>query len=52
MAGVLFPASGAGAMILPLMLYHQMQLMACAALARRYAVRGANSPAQASRAAH
>ena len=51
MAGVLFPASGAGAMILPLMLYHQMQLMACAALARRYAAAGAKGPEHGARAA-
>lgn len=36
-AGVLFGPALAGAVILPLMLYHQVQLMACAALARRYA---------------
>jgi sodium/bile acid cotransporter 7 len=37
MAGVLFPAAAVGAMIVPLMLFHQMQLMVCAVLARRYA---------------
>jgi sodium/bile acid cotransporter 7 len=37
MAGVLFPAPMVGAIILPLMLFHQMQLMLCAVLARRYA---------------
>jgi sodium/bile acid cotransporter 7 len=36
-AGVLFPAASVGAMIVPLMLFHQMQLMVCAVLARRYA---------------
>ncbi|MFI6348658.1 bile acid:sodium symporter family protein [Streptomyces sp. NPDC050560] len=36
MAAVLF-GGGAALMILPLMLYHQMQLMVCAALARRWA---------------
>ncbi len=36
-AGVLFGPALAGAVILPLMLYHQVQLMACAALARRFA---------------
>ena len=36
MAGVLFPAAIVGPMILPLMLFHQMQLMLCAVLARRY----------------
>ena len=37
MAGVLFPPAAVGAMIVPLMLFHQMQLMVCAILARRYA---------------
>jgi sodium/bile acid cotransporter 7 len=37
MAGVLFPAASVGLMIVPLMLFHQMQLMVCAMLARRYA---------------
>jgi sodium/bile acid cotransporter 7 len=37
MAGVLFPAAAVGLMIVPLMLFHQMQLMVCAFLARRYA---------------
>ncbi|HKT78171.1 MAG TPA: bile acid:sodium symporter family protein [Sphingobium sp.] len=36
MAGVLFPASAVGPILLPLMLFHQIQLMACALLARRY----------------
>lgn len=36
MAGVLFPPAVLGPMILPLMLFHQMQLMACAVLAQRY----------------
>jgi sodium/bile acid cotransporter 7 len=35
-AGALFPAAVVGPMILPLMLFHQMQLMACAVLADRY----------------
>jgi sodium/bile acid cotransporter 7 len=38
-AGALFPAASVGPMILPLMLFHQMQLMACAVLADRYARR-------------
>ena len=41
MAGVLFPAAQVGAVILPLMLFHQIQLMVCAVLARRY---GENAP--------
>jgi sodium/bile acid cotransporter 7 len=39
MAGVLFPAAGAGLALLPLMLFHQIQLMACAVIAQRYAKR-------------
>lgn len=35
-AGVLFPASAIGPILLPVMLFHQIQLMACALLARRY----------------
>lgn len=37
MASVLFPAAVVGPMIVPIMLFHQMQLMVCATLARRYA---------------
>jgi sodium/bile acid cotransporter 7 len=37
MATVLFPAQAAGLIVLPLMLFQQMQLMVCAMLARRYA---------------
>jgi sodium/bile acid cotransporter 7 len=43
MAGVLFPAATVGPMIVPLMIFHQMQLMICAVLARRYAA-GAPKP--------
>jgi sodium/bile acid cotransporter 7 len=39
MANVLFAGSAVGMTVLPLMIFHQMQLMACAALARRYAAR-------------
>ncbi len=38
-AGVLFPASAVGPIILPVMLFHQIQLIACALLARHYAER-------------
>lgn len=42
-AKVLFGASPAlGAILLPLMLYHPLQLIVCSALARRYAARGAD----------
>ena len=37
MAGVLFPAASVGPLIVPLMLFHQIQLMVCAVMARRYA---------------
>ena len=39
MANVLFPAASVGAIVLPLMLFHQIQLMVCAVLAQRYARR-------------
>lgn len=39
MANILFPAATVGLIVLPLMLFHQMQLMVCAALARRYGQR-------------
>jgi sodium/bile acid cotransporter 7 len=39
LASVLLPAATAGLMVVPLMFFHQMQLMVCAWLARRYAVR-------------
>lgn len=37
MAGVLFPTATVGAVILPLMVFHQLQLIVCAMLAARYA---------------
>ena len=37
MANVLLPGPEAGTIILPLMIFHQVQLMVCAALAQRYA---------------
>jgi solute carrier family 10 (sodium/bile acid cotransporter), member 7 len=40
MINVLFPASMVGLMVLPLIFFHQIQLMVCAMLARRYAMRG------------
>ncbi|PZU61831.1 MAG: hypothetical protein DI552_01965 [Brevundimonas sp.] len=51
MANIIFPAATVGLIVLPLMLFHQMQLMVCAALARRYsrrpeeAVRPVTAPA-------
>jgi sodium/bile acid cotransporter 7 len=51
MASVLFAGSQVGLIVLPLMLFHQIQLMVCASLARRYARRhqlhGAGLPAAA-----
>ena len=38
-ARVLFPAAAVGPAVLPLMVFHQMQLMVCAWLARRYGAR-------------
>lgn len=40
MARVLFGTHPLGAVVLPMMLFHQMQLMICAVLARRYAREG------------
>ena len=39
MAGALFPAATVGVVILPLMIFHQIQLIACALLARHYGAR-------------
>ncbi|MGL5249147.1 MAG: bile acid:sodium symporter family protein [Brooklawnia sp.] len=39
MASVLFPAAQVGIIVLPLMIFHQAQLMTCSALASRYAKR-------------
>ena len=48
MANILFPGHPVGLLVLPLMLFHQIQLLACAALARRYAGRAAEAaPAEA-----
>ncbi|GAB3506789.1 bile acid:sodium symporter family protein [Amycolatopsis cihanbeyliensis] len=45
MAAVLFADQSVGLIVLPLMLFHQLQLMVCAALAKRYAnARPALSP--------
>jgi len=45
MAQVLFAGHAIGAIVLPLMLFHQIQLMACAALAQRHARRPEAAPA-------
>jgi sodium/bile acid cotransporter 7 len=39
MAGVLFPGASLGPILLPIMLFHQIQLMACAVIAQAYARR-------------
>jgi solute carrier family 10 (sodium/bile acid cotransporter), member 7 len=44
MAQVLFAGSTMGVLILPLMLFHQIQLMVCASLAQRYAKRQESVP--------
>lgn len=36
MANILFPTSVIGMMVLPLMIFHQIQLMVCAVMAQRY----------------
>lgn len=46
-ASILFPAATIGAVILPLMLFHQIQLIVCAVLARSYAARTAQARAEA-----
>lgn len=42
MAGALFPAAQVGFIVLPLMLFHQLQLIVCTALAQTYARRFEN----------
>jgi sodium/bile acid cotransporter 7 len=37
MAGVLVAPAQVGVILLPVMLFHQIQLIACAVIARRYA---------------
>jgi len=44
-AGALFAPAAAGAIVIPLILFHQIQLMVCAVLARRYARQSAASAA-------
>jgi len=39
MASILFPAASVGFIVLPVMLFHQVQLMACAIIAQRYGAR-------------
>ncbi len=41
MAGAIFAGQSIGAIVLPLMLFHQIQLMVCAVIAQKYAARQA-----------
>ncbi|EHH68118.1 bile acid:sodium symporter family protein [Gluconobacter morbifer] len=43
MASVIFPAASVGIIVLPLMIYHQIQLFTCTLLARRYGRRDQGS---------
>lgn len=53
MASVLFAGQSVGLIVLPLMLFHQIQLMVCAALARRWAaMEGSDRPQGALIATH
>jgi sodium/bile acid cotransporter 7 len=48
MAKVIFASHAAGTVILPLMVFHQIQLMVCAALAQRWGRRAElSAPASA-----
>lgn len=47
MANAIFPAASVGAIVLPIMLFHQIQLIACSVLAQRYAKRAHEEPAPA-----
>lgn len=53
MAKILFAGQlgGLGALVLPLMIFHQLQLMVCAVVARRYASRGGHAVAEDDREA-
>ena len=48
MARVLFPAAVVGPVLVPVMIFHQIQLMTCAVLARRYADGAVARPREAS----
>jgi sodium/bile acid cotransporter 7 len=51
MAKVIFASSAVGAAVLPLMLFHQIQLMVCAALAQRWGARDMSGERAAAAAA-
>jgi sodium/bile acid cotransporter 7 len=44
MANVLLPSATVALAVLPLMIFHQLQLFVCAVLARRYAARLDDAP--------
>jgi len=44
MAGVLFPGASLGLILLPIMIFHQIQLMASAVIAQHYAERAEDQP--------
>jgi sodium/bile acid cotransporter 7 len=46
MANILFPVATVGMMVLPLMIFHQLQLMICAVMARRYQSQAAKAAAE------
>ncbi len=50
MASAIFAGQPIGAIVLPLMLFHQIQLMACAVIAQRYATQRQRSEAVAAKA--
>lgn len=47
MANILFPGPTAGVIVLPLMIFHQIQLMACSVIAQHYAKRAPQPVEQA-----
>ena len=47
MANVLFASSVVGMIVLPLMVFHQIQLMVCAVIAQRYAMQSGADEAHA-----
>jgi sodium/bile acid cotransporter 7 len=42
MANIIFAGQAIGLIVLPMMVYHQIQLIVCAVLARAYAARTGN----------
>ncbi len=47
MANILFPGPTAGILVLPLMIFHQIQLMACSVIAQHYAKKAQTEASQA-----